>query len=94
MPALLRAAELPQPIANEPLLGYVADFLWPEYRLIVEVDGHGFHSNRTAFENDRRRDQRFAAAGYLVIRVTWRQLWEESYAVIARIAQTLVRRAA
>jgi very-short-patch-repair endonuclease len=94
MRALLRAAELPQPLANVPLLGYVADFLWPELKLIVETDGFDFHSSRSAFEHDRRRDQKLAAAGYTVIRVTRRQLEQEPYAVIARIAQAIAARAA
>ena len=83
---------LPQPRANEPVLGYMADFLWSEQRLIVEVDGFGFHSSRSAFEHDRRRDQRLAAAGYMVIRITWRQLEQEPLAVVARIAQALAGR--
>jgi very-short-patch-repair endonuclease len=94
MRELLRAAELPQPQANAPLLGYVADFLWAEHRLVVEVDGYQFHSDRGAFERDRRRDQVFAAAGYTVVRVTWAQLSNEPLAVVARIAQALAARAA
>jgi very-short-patch-repair endonuclease len=94
MRALLRSAELPQPRANVPMHGYVADFLWREQRLIVEVDGYLFHSSRAAFEHDRKRDQCFAAAGYVIVRVTWRQLEREPYAVIARIAQAIGARAA
>jgi very-short-patch-repair endonuclease len=94
MRALLRAADLPQPRANVPLLGYVADFVWSEHKLVVEVDGYLFHSDRASFERDRRRDQVFAAAGYTVIRVTWAQLWNEPLAVIARVAQAIVARAA
>ncbi|TMM03883.1 MAG: DUF559 domain-containing protein [Actinobacteria bacterium] len=94
MRALLRAAELPQPRANVPLLGYVADFLWAEHRLVVEVDGYLFHSDKASFERDRRRDQVFAAAGHTVIRVTWTQLLNEPLAVVARIAQALAARAA
>lgn len=94
MRALLRAAELPQPRANVPLLGYVADFLWAEHRLVVEVDGYLFHSDKASFERDRRRDQVFAAAGHTVIRVTWTQLLNEPLAVAARIAQALAARAA
>jgi very-short-patch-repair endonuclease len=94
MRALLRAAELPQPQANAPLLGYVADFLWSEHRLVVEVDGYLFHSSKPSFEHDRRRDQVFAAAGYTVIRVTWGQLLNEPLAVVARLAQALAARAA
>jgi len=94
MRSLLKAAELPQALVNAPLHGYVADFLWPQYKLIVEVDGFNFHSSRSAFEHDRRRDQKLAAAGYTVIRVTRRQLRDEPYAVIARIAQAIAARAA
>jgi very-short-patch-repair endonuclease len=94
MRALVRAAQLPQPQANVPLLGYVADFVWSEHKLVVEVDGYLFHSGRRSFERDRRRDQMFAAAGYTVIRVTWTQLCEEPLAVVARVAQAIISRAA
>ena len=46
-----------------------------------------------AFERDRKRDQRLVAAGFRVIRVTWRQLVGEPLALIARIAQALTARA-
>jgi very-short-patch-repair endonuclease len=91
---LMRAAELPQPLVNQPLNGFTVDFLWPDARLILEVDGHRTHGDRLAFERDRRRDQVQVAAGYTVIRVTWRQLQQEQMAVMARIAQALARRAA
>jgi very-short-patch-repair endonuclease len=91
---MLTTADLPQPQSNVPLLGYTADFLWAEHRLILEVDGYGTHGNRLAFESDRKRDQVHIAAGYTVIRVTWDQLLNEPYAVIAGIAQALALRAA
>ena len=91
---LLRAGNLPQPIVNVPLLGYTADFLWEDHKLILEVDSYGTHGDRLAFERDRRRDQVHIAAGYTVIRVTREQLINEPYAVIARIAQALALRAA
>jgi very-short-patch-repair endonuclease len=56
---------------------------------VVEVDGYGTHGGRVAFERDRRRDQVLVAAGYRVIRITWRQLTQEPYGVIARLAQAL-----
>jgi very-short-patch-repair endonuclease len=94
MRALCREAELSQPLTNVLLNGYLVDFLWPDQRLIVEVDGYGTHGNRLAFENDRRRDQAHVAAGYVVIRITWQQLQREPIALAARIAQALARRAA
>lgn len=87
---LLRAAQLPRPLTNIKLCGYNADFFWREQGLIVETDGYQFHSDRRAFERDRKRDQVHVAAGYRVIRVTWMQLQNEPFAVIARIAQALV----
>jgi very-short-patch-repair endonuclease len=91
---LMETAELPQPLVNAKVNGFTVDFLWPDARLILEVDGHGTHGHRLAFERDRRRDQIQAAAGYTVIRVTWRQLVNEPLAVLARIAQALALRAA
>jgi len=94
MRRLCRQAELPQPRVNVHLHGFLVDFLWPDRRLIVEVDGYGTHGTRRAFEADRRRDQVHVAAGYVVIRITWQQLQHESLAVLARVAQALARRAA
>ena len=62
---------------------------WPAARLVVEVDGYAYHGNRAAFERDRRKDATLTAAGYTVIRVTWRQIKEEPLAVVALIARLL-----
>ena len=42
---------------------------------------------------DHRKDLALQEAGYLVIRITWRQLEHEPLAVIAHIARALDRRA-
>jgi very-short-patch-repair endonuclease len=89
MRSRVRQAGLNQPAANRRIAGYLVDFVWDEERLIVEVDGYGTHGNRASFESDRERDQVLVAAGYRVIRITWRQLNEEPFAVIVRIAQAL-----
>jgi very-short-patch-repair endonuclease len=88
---LIRRAKLSQPEVNVPVQGYEVDFLWPAERLIVEVDGFRYHSSSPAFEKDRHRDGVLAAAGYQVVRVTWRQLTNEPEALLARLAQALVR---
>jgi very-short-patch-repair endonuclease len=93
MLALIRAAELALPRSNARLGGYEVDFLWPQQRLVVEVDGFRFHSSRASFERDRRRDAALAAAGYTVIRVTWRQIVDAPEAVAARLASALAARA-
>ncbi len=88
---LIREAGLPLPTTREWIAGWPADFAWLDERLIVEVDGYRFHRSRRAFERDRRRDQAHTAAGYRVIRVTWRQLTEEPLAVAVTIARALAR---
>jgi len=86
---LIRAARLPAPEANRRVNGYEVDFLWREPGLIAEVDGYAFHSSRSSFERDRRKDQDLGAKGYRVIRVTWRQLTDGPEAVIATLAAAL-----
>jgi Transcriptional regulator, AbiEi antitoxin/Protein of unknown function (DUF559) len=65
------------------------DLLWQDQRLAIETDGEETHGTRSAFQEDRRRDQRLVAAGYRVARVTWRQAEDEPTAVVARIRRML-----
>jgi very-short-patch-repair endonuclease len=92
MLALLRAAGLPPSDVNVRVCGHEVDMLWRAERLIVEIDGFEYHRTREAFERDRLRDARLQAAGYRVMRITWRQLSEQPEAVVARVAQALVPR--
>jgi hypothetical protein len=69
---------------------YVADFLWREARLIVETDGYRYHRGRATFERDRRRQTDLAAAGYEVLRFTWRQVVHEPQRVAAALRARLV----
>ncbi len=87
--AFLITAGLPLPQTNRRIEGYEVDCVWPEQRLIVELDGHAFHSPTHAFEDDRARDRRLEAAGWHVIRVTWRQLHEEPELLEADLRQLL-----
>jgi very-short-patch-repair endonuclease len=74
---LIRDAGYPAPEANVRILGVEVDFLWRAEKLVVEVDGFAFHSSRQAFERDRRRDARLQAAGFRVVRFTYRQIVDE-----------------
>jgi very-short-patch-repair endonuclease len=91
---LIRRAQLPPARHNVHVLGREVDALWPDQKLIVEVDGWQHHNRRAQFESDRARDRRLTAAGYRVIRVTWWQLVHEPVAVAASIAAALARAAA
>ena len=90
--ALIRAAGLRPPQTNARLGRFEVDFLWRAHRVIIEVDGYAYHADRITFEADRRRDAELAAAGFTVIRVTWRQIVDRPAETIARIAQALAIR--
>lgn len=75
--AIVRRAGLPEPQRNAVVGPFVVDLAWPRERVIVEADGWRWHSSREAFERDRARDVRLSALGWVVLRVTWRQLREE-----------------
>jgi very-short-patch-repair endonuclease len=94
MHALVGRLGLPSPCNQARVLGYTVDFLWPRERVIVETDGFGAHGTRHRFESDRARDARLLAAGYTVLRFTWRQLVETPEIVAARLAVVLAQAAA
>jgi very-short-patch-repair endonuclease len=88
---LIRTAALPAPRLNTHVAGHEVDFHWPAERLVVEVDGYAWHSSRNRFERDRARDATITAAGFTVLRMTWRQITEQPAAVVAGIAWQLGR---
>ena len=94
MLTLVRAAGLPQPRVNVPVVlndgtTYRPDFLWPDTRLIVEVDGRTHHARRRGFEEDRVRDRRLALAGYETRRFAASELLQNSESVVHEIAAFL-----
>jgi very-short-patch-repair endonuclease len=89
---LLRAHDLPLPEVNAKLGPYEVDFVWRDARLVVELDGYAYHSDRGAFEADRRRDRDLQTRGYVVLRFTYREVVEEHEAVAAALAVHLQHR--
>jgi very-short-patch-repair endonuclease len=65
------------------------DFCWTEQKLVVETDGYRYHRGREAFEDDRARDLRLRAYGYEVVRLSHRQVLEESAQVAAVLRAAL-----
>ena len=80
---LCELAGLPRPEHNVLVGVFEVDFIWRDARLVVETDGARVHDTRQKFEDDRRRDAELTAAGYRVVRFTWRQITEEPAVVIA-----------
>ncbi len=93
--AMIAAAGLPIPLVNQFVLpgdGEPAirpDFYWPAHGVIVQTDGWKSHRTWWAFQNDRRNDQRLIAAGYQVIRITYKQIQEEADRLVALISTML-----
>jgi len=59
-----------------------ADFyIWvpndPSLKIIVECDGFQFHSSKTSFVNDKKRDRLFQLNGYRVIRYSGSEIWQD-----------------
>ena len=91
--ALVERYDLPRPRFNADLAlaGRILrpDCLWPNHGLIVELDGGAVHRTRKAFESDRERDRTLLAAGWRVMRVTWRQLKNDPEAVATDLRSAL-----
>jgi very-short-patch-repair endonuclease len=85
---------LPQPEVNRRVAGHEVDMLWRAERLAVELDGFAFHRHRRPFEHDRDKDADLLAAGYPVVRITWRRLTEQPDREASRLRAMLDRRRA
>lgn len=70
------------------------DLAYPELMIAIEADGFAVHGERAAFESDPERQNLLAAAGWLVLRFTWRQIRDQPDVVVATIARAMGRRSA
>ncbi|HKG39950.1 MAG TPA: DUF559 domain-containing protein [Conexibacter sp.] len=79
---LVRRNGLPLPATNALLEGFRVDAVWRTHRIAVELDGWASHHTRHAFERDRQRDATLTAAGWRVVRFTYRQVTSRPDGVI------------
>lgn len=86
---LCRRHRLPVPGVNVRVGSYLVDFLWRDWKLVVETDGYEYHRGRQAFQDDRGRDLDLRARGYQVIRLSEKQVNEEPQRVAEVIAAGL-----
>jgi very-short-patch-repair endonuclease len=80
--ALRRAGFAPQ--ANAKLGSYEVDILIADHHLILEIDGHPFHSSRPDRRRDYARDAELNALGYTVLRIDADEPAERAIALVAR----------
>ncbi len=88
---LVREAGLPEPKTQVRVAGFSVDFFSPEQRVAFEVDGFRYHTSRSAFDRDRRKDAALKAAGVDPNRVTRDQVIYQSCLVVAQVAAALTR---
>jgi hypothetical protein len=70
-PAWCKRHRLPPPVMSAVVAGHEVDALFPDEKVIVELDSWEFHRDRGAFETDRDRDADSLAAGFVTVRITW-----------------------
>ena len=77
----LRDHDIPDPEWNVRVelnqAAFEVDCLWRDERVVVELDGYGYHAGLDAFERDRLRDRLLQLAGFCPVRITWRALRDD-----------------
>lgn len=90
---LCLAAGIPRPETNVPIVlngrPRRLDCLWPEQRIVVELDSRRAHDSAARFESDRARDTALAALGYTPMRFSWRRVTRDAAAVAAELRAAL-----
>lgn len=90
----LDAHHLPRPRLNSWLFvgdeRFQVDCLWPDARLIGELDGFRSHGTKRSFRADRKRDRQLVAASYRVVRITEAQLTTEPAQVADDLRVSLI----
>jgi hypothetical protein len=88
-PAFCKQYELPEPILSVMVAGYETDALFPNEKVVVELDSWEFHKDKEAFESDHDRDAERLAAGFVTVRISWERIKFRSAREAARLHQIL-----
>lgn len=83
--SLITKAGLPEPQFNVVVAGLTVDVYWPQWKLVVELDGEPYHNNPSAYETDRIRDATLQKVDIRVLRVTGKRLEQDWPGVLADI---------
>jgi len=82
---LYRKANLPVPLVNRIVGGFEVDFFWPQFALIVEVDGGKDHNLPFGNERDKEKDSQLRLRGFVVLRLTWAMLKRDPEGSVSKI---------
>jgi very-short-patch-repair endonuclease len=86
---IIRSHGFPVPQFNVYVEGELMDVVWPEHRLVVEVDSWGFHRGKRSFENDRRRGNKLVRHHWRLVRFTHDQVMLDPAGVAAELSELL-----
>ncbi|TNB74282.1 hypothetical protein FHJ30_06225 [Arthrobacter sp. BB-1] len=92
----LEDASLPEPLLNVPTelgAGVVRqpDLSYPEQKVAVEYDGEG-HSEAVQIVRDIAREEDFARAGWLLVRISKRHMERDARPAVAKVRSALLSR--
>jgi hypothetical protein len=65
------------------------DFVYPELRLVIELDGERYHSDRDTFRKDRRKQNDLILQGYRVLRFTAWDVFAAPEYVVASVTAAI-----
>ena len=83
--------DIERPEVNQHVAGHEGDTVWPQHRLVVELDSRTYHERLLDFEADREKDADMLAAGHRVLRITWERFTQRPDLEAARL-RTLLKR--
>ncbi|MDG2114669.1 MAG: hypothetical protein P8N02_18925 [Actinomycetota bacterium] len=94
---LLVAHGLPEPrleyriVDRNGVLIAQVDLCYPAHRIVIELDSVRYHHSMAGFERDRAPYRRLAAAGWIVLPLTWKQFTEDAETFIREVRAVLNR---
>jgi hypothetical protein len=76
LPAWCVEHGLPIPVFEVMIAGHRADAVYPELKLVLELDSWGYHNSRVSFEHDRDLDVDRLVVDHVSVRITWERMFE------------------
>lgn len=78
-----------RPERQHPVGIFYCDFAFPEYHLVIECDGHDYHSTKEQRAADARRDRKLFRMGWWVLRFTGSQIHADAEICALEIRRSL-----
>lgn len=91
---LIRTSGLDEPekqvrVASDTSSLWRLDFVYPQHKVLIEVDGGRWHSGKQRASEDRRRDNTMNIRGWTVLRFTWEDVVHRPLYVVEQVKRAL-----